>query len=107
MADPALVAEYVRLTGEALPERAKAEHWPLVFDHCFRRVVLDHLFGGRWYDHLDRRRPAYRQLDDEQLRRAVALARRILGEGRPLLVRLNAQSLAWRAEAAADRAAGY
>ena len=88
--------EYLRLVKEQLPAAARQERWVLRFDHCFGRVLLDHAVGGCWYDALDRRRPAYRQLSDAQLAGAVALGERLLQEGDPLLHDLDAQSLAWR-----------
>ena len=87
---------YLQLVKEALPSRAREQEWVLRLDHCFGRVLLDHAVGGCWYDALDRRRPAYRQLSDGQLEGAVALGQRLLDEGDPLLRRLDAQSLAWR-----------
>jgi hypothetical protein len=89
-------AEYLRLVKEQLPAAARQGRWVLRLDHCFGRVLLDDAVGGCWYDALDRRRPAYRQLTDAQLEGAVALGRRLLEEGDPLLRRLDAQSLAWR-----------
>ena len=93
-----LVARYRRLVDVELPTAARAGRWVVVDDHCFGRILLDHAVGGRWYDHLDRSRrvPAHRQLTDDQLARAVAVAERVLAEGDPLLRRLDAQSLAWR-----------
>ena len=92
-----LEARYRQLVLRDLPQRAAEGRWVVRADHCFGRIVLDHTVGGCWYDVLDRRRgPAFRQLTDEQLRAAVALAERIAAEGDPLLRRLNAQSLAWR-----------
>ncbi len=88
--------EYLRLVKERLPAAARQGRWVLRFDHCFGRVLLDHAVAGCWYDVLDRRRPAYRQLDDAQLADAVALGHRLLEEGDPLLRTLDAQSLAWR-----------
>ena len=87
---------YLQLVKEALPARAREQRWVLRLDHCFGRVLLDHAVGGCWYDALDRRRPAYRQLSDGQLEGAVALGRRLLDEGDPLLRELDAQSLRWR-----------
>jgi proline racemase len=82
---------------DELPRRARAEGWVVTADHCFGRIVLDHAVGGRWYDVLDRRRsPAFAQLDDDRLRRAVDLATRMAAEGDPLVRELDAQSLAWR-----------
>ena len=78
-----------------LPRRARAERRVVTADHCSGRTVLDHAVGGRWYDHLDRRRsPAFAQLDDERLAAAVALAERIAAEGDPLLREPDARSLA-------------
>ena len=88
--------EYLRLVKQGLPAAARAGRWVLRQDHCFGRVLLDHAVGGCWYDALDRRRPAYRQLSDDQRGQAVALGRRLLAEGDPLLRELDAQSLAWR-----------
>ncbi len=87
---------YLALVKERLPARAREQRWVLRLDHCFGRVLLDHAVGGCWYDALDRRRPAYRQLDDAQLAGAVALGERLLEEGDPLLRALDAQSLTWR-----------
>ena len=91
---------YLELTKRHLPERAQTEGWTLKFDHCFMRVVLDHLFQDAWYNHLTRKGAAYKQLDEEQLQRAVALAEHILAEGDKVLWELNQQSLMWRGKGA-------
>ena len=93
-----LLAEYRRLVRVELPRAAKEGRWMLRLDHCFARVILDALFGGCWYDHLERGRgrSAESQLDAPQLRRAVAFARGMLAGGDVEVRRLNAQSLAWR-----------
>ncbi len=91
-----LEADYLQLVKQRLPAAAREGRWVLRLDHCFGRVLLDAAVGGCWYDALDRRRAAYRQLTDEQLAGAVALGRRLLEEGDPLLRALDAQSLAWR-----------
>jgi hypothetical protein len=96
-----LLARYRELVLGELPRRARGEHWVVSEDHCFGRIVLDSTVGSCWYDVLDRRRsPAFAQLDDDQLARAVALAERVLAEGDPLLRELDAQSLAWRGKPA-------
>ena len=79
-----------------LPAAAREQGWVLREDHCFGRVLLDDAVGACWYDVLDRRRTAFRQLDDDQLAGAVALAERLLAAGDPLLRELDARSLAWR-----------
>ena len=93
----ALQARWLALTKERLPARARAERWPLREDHCFQRVLLDAVCGGRWYDHVPAR-PAYRHLDPERLGDAVALAERLATEPDAvvLLRELDAQSLVWR-----------
>ena len=92
----ALLRRYRELVDRELPALAARDGWVLRLDHCFGRVLLDHALGACWYDVLDRRRPAYRQLDDLTLERTVALAERLLVEGDPLLRELDAQSLVWR-----------
>ena len=87
---------YLELTRFDLPSKAERQHWRLREDHCFMRVILDHVFQDCWYNHLDRRLPAYKQLTCEQLKTAVHLAERILDEGESLLRQLNAASLLWR-----------
>ena len=95
-----LRSRWLRLTTLDLPARARAERWPLRNDHCFQRVLLDQVCGGRWYDHV-RDRPAYRHLDEGRLAEAVALAERLATEedAATLLRRLNGQSLVWRGKA--------
>ena len=93
----ALLARYRELVLAELPRRARELGWPVREDHCFGRIVLDGAVGGCWYDVLDRRRsPAFAQLDDAQLARAVKLAERMVAEGEPLVRELDARSLAWR-----------
>ncbi|MEM1152020.1 MAG: hypothetical protein AAGI03_15975 [Pseudomonadota bacterium] len=89
------VERYLELTRQVMPRKAREAHinWPVRFDHCFQRIVLDTICGDVWYNHLQR--PAYRHLSDAQAREAVALCEDILS-GRADLWALNAQSLAWR-----------
>ncbi len=46
----ALEQDWLRLTRETLPALALARGWPVRADHCFQRILLDNVFGGRWYD---------------------------------------------------------
>ena len=95
----ALRERYLVLTKEQLPTKAAAERWSLRFDHCFMRVILDHLFEDSWYAHLDRKQPAYKQLSEGQLEKAIRLGEMILAEGEAALKPMNAQSLRWRGKA--------
>jgi hypothetical protein len=92
----ALREEYRRLTAEVLPAQAD-EDWPVREDHCFQRIVLDTLFEGVWYDHVDGR-PAVDRLTADELRAAIGVAASMLDD--PERVReLNDRSLAYRREA--------
>lgn len=89
---------YRHLIDTALPRAARERgDWPVCHDHCFARIVLDDVFGGAWYDHVDGR-PAYEQLPPSRLRAAIATAERLLEEGAPLVEELNRNSLDWRRE---------
>ena len=90
-----LIADYMRLTKEVLPSLARSDqtNWPVSEDHCFQRIVLDHVCGGVWYNYLDR--PAYKNLNYEQAKRAVELCQEI-AEGIVDLKQLNQKSLLWR-----------
>ncbi len=90
-----LEARWLELVRVVLPGLAAERSWPVRFDHCFARILLDHLCGGCWYDHLPAR-PAYRHLSAAQLEAAVALAESV-ADGSADLVALNDRSLAWRA----------
>ena len=101
----ALLDRYRALVQVELPERARRDCWVLRLDHCFGRVLLDHAVGRCWYEALDRRGPAYGQLDDAQLAGAVRMGEALLVQGDPLLRRLDAQSLQWRGKAPKRRPA--
>ena len=96
-----LVANYMRFTKEVLPSLARNDQtdWPVSEDHCFQRIVLDHVCGGVWYEHLDR--PAYKHLTNDQAQRAVKICQDI-ADGRTDLHKLNQQSLIWRKKHRAD-----
>lgn len=90
---PALERRWLTLTRRDLPG-AHRPGWPVRFDHCFQRILLDAATGGVWYDAIPGR-PAYRHAPDEVLRRAVALGEAVLA-GEADLAALNARSLAAR-----------
>ena len=90
-----IIQVYIHLTKEVLPSLAKKRSvdWPVYEDHCFQRIVLDIICGGVWYEHL--KRPAYKNLTNEQAKLAVELCEDIIN-GKTNLNRLNQQSLSWR-----------
>ena len=90
-----LVEEWLQLTREAMPALAKKRRWPVRFDHCFQRILLDNAVGGRWYDHIAR--PAYRNASDAQLKQAIELGKAAI-KGDEDLAALNRNSLKWRGQ---------
>ena len=89
------IMRYMKLTKEIMPKMAKDKvfQWPVQYDHCFQRIVLDTICNGSWYDHLER--PAYKNLSKNQALKAVKLCEDIIA-GRADLNALNHQSLLWR-----------
>ncbi|MEO1076868.1 MAG: hypothetical protein AAFX41_13045 [Bacteroidota bacterium] len=90
-----LEARYLALMRDVLPAQARAEGWPIRYDHCFMRVALDHVFGDAWYAHVERR-PAYQHLTDHQLAEAVRHAEAMRDGGKTTVAAMNRQSLRWR-----------
>ena len=88
------LATFLHLTEVVLPATARAERWPIRFDHCFKRICLDHAFSAPWYKHLPR--PAVRHLQGEALASAVRCATELVEGGAFLLAQRNAESLGWR-----------
>jgi hypothetical protein len=60
------------------------------------RILLDQLFQGCWYDHLDRRLTAYKQLNQTQLIAIIAMAEKLLSGDTETLAKWNDESLFWR-----------
>ena len=89
--------EYLHLTNEVLPSLAKQRKFPVRFNHCFQRIILDNLFGCCWYDALDKRKgSAYKQLNKNQLEAAIYLAKKIISQPDTYIEELNNNSLRWR-----------
>lgn len=93
-AEAAQVERLKQLTEEVLPALAREQGWPIRFDHCFKRICLDHAFGDVWYNHLPR--PAERHIGGEPLRLAVACAEELLAQGLAVLHERDAASLRFR-----------
>ena len=93
MASQPLSDRWFALTRDRMPALAGARDWPVRFDHCFQRILLDNAVGGHWADEIPA--PAYRNAPDEVIERAIALGEAVLA-GREDLRELNANSLAWR-----------
>jgi len=88
---------YLELTNKVLPQIAKERQFPVKFNHCFGRIILDNLFGCCWYEVLERKQAAaYKQLTEEQLSRAIALAEAMIAQPNEYIAQLNHNSLRWR-----------
>jgi hypothetical protein len=93
--ETALRDEYFSLINHQLPELAKQISMPVRFNHCFARIVLDNLFADCWYNYLSRKQPAYRQLKEAQMIKAIAIAQSIVDYPKRI-EQLNQNSLRWR-----------
>jgi hypothetical protein len=91
----ALKDELRELANDTFPAVARREGYPIVFNHCFLRVVYDHLFQQQWQKVLGTKKPAIHQLDETQLRRAIALGREMIADRRACEI-MNRRSLEWR-----------
>lgn len=88
-----LQERYLKLTGEVMPKLASKHGWPIRFDHCFQRVVLDNVFQDEWYGHVDS--PAYKNLSEKEMRKAVEISELLL-ENPSLMAKYNRNSLKFR-----------
>ena len=88
-----LEERWFELTRDTLPSLAAERGWPIRFDHCFQRVLLDHAVGGPWRDAIEA--PAYRNASELVLQRAITLGEEVVA-GQADLAALNRQSLVWR-----------
>lgn len=93
MASDELVERWFRLTREVMPALTAERDWPVRFDHCFQRILLDNAVGGAWRDHIAA--PAYRHATDEQLCKSIELGEAAIG-GELDVAELNRRSLEWR-----------
>lgn len=98
------------LYKEYLPTLAKARDeaqttWPVMFDHCFARIVLDNSIGidKPWTKVLPS--PAYKHMSETQLRAAIALAEKIAA-ATANLVELDERSLQLRGKRGKKRRKG-
>jgi|TARA_B110000902_G_scaffold152676_1_gene175385 hypothetical protein len=90
-----LVEDYLTMTRDIMPKMALefSNNWPVKYDHCFQRIVLDSVCQGVWYKSI--KRPAYKYLNHAQATTAVKLCNEIIA-GKVDLSQLNRQSLTWR-----------
>lgn len=92
-----LQGRYIELTNEVLPKLAHEQHWPVRYNHCFQRIILDTIFKDCWYNHLDRSSgvPTCKQLTDSQLQQAIQVSKRMISS-LETVEELNRSSLSYR-----------
>ena len=88
-----LETRWFALTREAMPAAAGERGWPVRFDHCFQRILLDNACGKPWREAIDA--PAYRHAPDAVLQQAISLGEAALA-GQADLGGLNRRSLRLR-----------
>jgi len=89
--------EYLFLTNDVLPDLGQKNHWSIHENHCFQRILLDHLFQDCWYQHLPKGPiPAYRQLDLGQLGLLLRSTHQMCWMSHSEVAQQNQQSLRWR-----------
>jgi len=81
------------LVNHRLPEAAATRDWPVRYNHCFARILLDVALGEPWRSAV--KPPAWRNAPIDNLRAAIALGEQVLASEVDLHA-LNAQSLALR-----------
>ena len=84
---------WFELTRDVMPSLAGERGWPVRFDHCFQRILLDNAVGKPWREAISA--PAYRNAPDEVLRRAVKIGEAAVA-GEEDLAALNRRSLFMR-----------
>lgn len=89
--------EYLFLTNEILPGLGREKNWVVHENHCFQRILLDHLFQDCWYQHIRKGPvPAYRQLNLDQLGRLLRSTHQMCWMTASEVRHQNQQSLHWR-----------
>lgn len=95
-----LTEQYLDLVNRQLPAAAQQRRYPVRFNHCFARIILDTLFEDVWYHHLAK--PAYQHLTTAQLQTAIALGQQFLQDPQACF-RANQASLRYRQSRSRDR----
>ena len=87
-----LITEYKHLINTVLPSKYT---FPVRYNHCFNRIILDWLFKDCWYNHLDKNKTAISQLTNEQFKSAIARMKEWL-HNHQLLISDNNDSISYR-----------
>ncbi|MDB9528913.1 hypothetical protein PN498_23170 [Oscillatoria sp. CS-180] len=88
-----LTEQYLNLVNRQLPAAAQKGGYPVRFNHCFARIILDNICGCEWYQVIEK--PAYKNMTEEQLQQAIALGKTFLVDPQAC-VEANQTSLRYR-----------
>lgn len=88
----ALIEQFNNLINNQLPFTFT---YPVRYNHCFARIILDWIFQDCWYHFLSRNRPAVAQLSAGQLQKAI-VRMQIWIEQPQVLIADNKASLQFR-----------
>jgi hypothetical protein len=88
-----LEEDWIYLYKYLLPSYAVQSNWPITKDHCFARIILDNIHQAKWSTKT--KKPAYKNMTDEELEKAIFLAQTIIRKPR-IIYKLNQLSLAYR-----------
>lgn len=94
--EAALRARWRDLVERRMPALADERGWPVRFDHCFARILLDNAADAPWREIVPP--PAWRNAPRPMLARAVALGEAAIA-GAADLRALNQRSLRLRGKA--------
>lgn len=87
-----LISESKHLINVELPAKYQ---FPVKFNHCFNRIILDWLFNDCWYNHLEKNKTAISQLSFKQLNAAITRMNEWL-INQDILISDNNKSLQYR-----------
>lgn len=86
---------YLHYVNTILPEAAKYGNYPVQYNHCWARILLDISVGCYWKDVIQS--PAYKNAPVKVLVKAICYAREILEPGGEKVCReYNYRSLCYR-----------
>jgi len=75
-----LTEQYLNLINQKLPAAAQQGGYPVRFNHCFTRIILDNVFGKPWYEAIAK--PAYKNMTEAQMKEAIAIGQAFLDNPR-------------------------
>lgn len=94
-----LQQEFLHQVNVVLPELSRSTgEYPVVFSHCWSRILYDNLYHTCWYNKIDSTKgPAYKQLTEKELETLLVWCHEITKSPR-LAKLMNLNSLRWRSE---------